>query len=58
MVARARAICVSRGDVSRSAAATLGLGLLIGAPVAFVLATVLTTVWFERVYVPSIAGED
>jgi hypothetical protein len=42
---------------AKRAVLVLGIGLL-GAPVAFVVATALTTVWFERVFVPRIAGED
>lgn len=39
-------------------AATLGLGLLVAIPTVYVLATVITTVWYWKVYVPRIAGPE
>jgi hypothetical protein len=39
-------------------ALTLAACILVGAPAAFVIYTVVTTWWYEKVWLPKIAGED
>lgn len=48
---------VGQGPVALKAA-VLGFGLLGLFAVGSAIATVCTTYWYERVYLPRIAGED